>query len=567
MPHEPSAVLPRWPALAWWILRLAVLAAVPWALWGRVPLPVAVVATGVLVLLCLAFLGPCDLWWRPLRASGIAVVLWDLLMVAVLIAALYLSGYQGALEPLIVVTAGLVLVRAPLWFQLTGEPHHRSAASPWLRWLAGGVAALLLFGLAHPLHPAPLQSALDCLRPSVRPGGGSLWGEADEPTGQTDPDHLVGPALWTIPEGERVVAGQRETVVTLSGNSGFAVRSAEDGRVLWHLARGRPREVSGSLPGPQHQPDRLHQVGETVIAEFRVPGGEETAHGLSIGYEASTGRLSWCAPGLWNLVSDPHESARFVARDSGTGHHWGLYDAADGQLLTRMTWGGATPEEVSDTELDRVLLSDGRATVWSSSGYSSYATPSGEHLTSVALPPGIDRPLQGLLHVDNVTVLALGRPYEEEFGYEFRHERYALTTHSLDGTELWRSEETGPLVEGQTVVGSTFGGCQGVDKHYGVLSQRGFDGHFVALDSSLSEQSAAVVRAFDGTVASLIDSDLFMANCSMRRHDINGRLHFDSGAVLDPGGVVTEPHNPEHRPLVSFTGNGVVVHPVFHALP
>lgn len=567
-------------AVSWWAVRLAALGAVPWALWGLVPPLAAIAAGAALCFLCLVFLAPGDLPWRPLRPSGAAIVLWDLLLVAVLVAALFLIVPGHALLPPILLTALLVLIRLKHWIRLTGEPHHRAATGRRLRWLATGVAALLLLGLAFPLHPEPIRAAVDCALPSTAPWSGSRWADAAPPAADTDPEHLVGPARWAVPEGERVVAGHRDTVV-LSGGEGFVVRAADDGRALWHVGTGRLRSVRGaSLPGPEYEPGRLHQVGDTVIAEYRVPGEGEgegdgegpQAHGLAVGYEAATGRLRWCGRGLWNLVSDPHETARFAARDSRDGHHWGLYDAADGGLVARVAaHGGDSSAGAADPDQDRMLLGDGRATVWSGHGYSSYAVDSGERLAAVAAPVDLDRTLSGLLHVEDVTVLAFGPSASDGTGDRHRHERYLLAAHGADGAPLWDSEGTGPLAEGEPVVGSTFDQCRGQDYSFGVVSHRGFDGHFVALDGARAEQRAVVVRAEDGTVASVFDSDLFMASCSVRRYELDGRLHLGSGAVLDTGGVVRRPENPLYAELVTFTGNGVAVRTgsasTFHALP
>lgn len=587
-PSAPVAPLPLpavtgpslWQVIPWWLLRLWVLAAVPWALWLLVPPPVALAVGAALCALSLLFLSPWDLPWRPVRVSGVSVVLWDLLMAALLTASLYLVAPGDFRVPLLMAAAVLVLFRLNHWIWLTGRDHYPVTRGSRARWLAAGVAALLTAGLVLPLHPAPIQAAVDCLRPSATLGGASLLTDAAAPTGETDPDHLVGPALWTVPVNEFVVAGHGDTVVLRSpklGPRGFAVRAADDGRVLWHVRPDRLRSLSAldEFPGPEHHPNRLHQVGGTVIAEYRVPEGTDgsTAQGLAVGYEAATGRLSWCGLGLWNLVSDPHDTTRFIARDSRDDHGLALYDAADGQIVSRLALGTDQDYPVSDPDRERVLLSDGRASVWSNRSYTSYAADSGEPLSSVQAPPGLDRPLLGLLHVGDVTVLAYGKSDDDGLADQDRHERYALAAHDADGALLWDSEGTGPLVGGEPVVGSTFDNCRGEDERFGVVGHRGFDGHFVALDGGLFDRRAVVVRASDGMVTSVIDAQLFMASCSMRRQDLNGRLHLDSGTVLDTEGVVTRPHNPESRPLLAFAGNGVTARTesdptrTFHALP
>ncbi|MEV2277401.1 hypothetical protein AB0I72_17635 [Nocardiopsis sp. NPDC049922] len=561
-------------SLPWWVLRLATPFTVYWALSPLVVAPVAMAATAVVALLCVLFLSPFDLPWCPLRLPGIALVLWDLVMLAVLIAAWFLAAPADWVGPVLASVAALTLFRIPVWGWLTDHPYHRLESRGRLRWLAAGVGVLLLAGLVTPLNLAPAQRALDCLRPSATSGGGSRWEDATAPSGDTDPDHLVGPAQWTSPEDEYLVSGHGDTVVVMPRGveGGFAVRAVADGRVLWHVVPDRLRSARSALYDDlrhtQHL-DRVHQVGGTVIAEYRAPEGSGS-RGLTVGYEAATGNFSWCGQGLWDVVSDSYEPTRFLARDSDDGHHWGLYDAADARLITRLTLDGEDTEFDAMAAPDRALLADGRASVWSDRGFASYAVDSGDLLAAVPLQE--ERRVSSLLHADGITVVAFGRLRDDDTREQ--HEKYKVTAYGPDGSQLWDSEGTGPLVEGEPVVGTTLGDC--VDwraRAYGVPSHHGFGGYFVGLDSETFERRAAVVRASDGEVVSIIEDELFMASCSMRRYSLNGRLHLDSGAVVDVDGVVTRPHNPKAVPLARVTANGIAVQELgaplftFHALP
>ncbi|GAB3714346.1 hypothetical protein [Nocardiopsis oceani] len=566
MPTEAISVQNAWKIVTAWTLRLAALVTVPWALWTLLPAHVTVIVTIALAVLSALFLGPQDTPWRPLRVPGITVVLWDLLLVTLVAAALYLLGSPHAVVYLMFLPVLLGACRIAGWREATNGPQSTSQ-----RLLALGTAAVLIAGLLSPRYHDTAEQARVCALASATPGSGELWPDASEPTGETDPDHFVGPALWTVSERENIIAGHGDTVTSALG-PGLAVRSAEDGEVLWHVDTRRLEELNESPESDSFDANRVHQVGDTVVVGYRTTADDYLRAHL-VGYDAATGRMSWCVPGLRDVMTDPQEPSRFLARDTSSAPEWGLYDPADASRVARLPLNDDPDHGYAGDP--RAVLAEGRATVWTPRGFTSYDSDSGDLLAlAPALHPGFeDRDVVGLVHVDDITVLS----FAAEGDSEVAHERYAVAAHDAEGDELWNSEGTGPLVEGEPLVGTGFGACYDLPKNsFGAVTHRGFDGHFISMEIPASDRAVhrtAAVRASDGTVTWITEDDLFIASCDRIWHSADDRLHLDSGAVLDAEGIVTEPENENKVRLVVHTANGVSVRETgrgpatFHALP
>ncbi|WP_017616223.1 hypothetical protein [Nocardiopsis salina] len=584
---EPAAGSASGPALAvlarvaaWWLVRLAAPLGVLWVLWRVLPPTVTVPAAVALLLISAALLAPGDLRKRPVAAPGALVVAWDLVLLATVTTLWTVQAHPHGLALTAVVPVLLGLgVRLRTWSDLTAPPSHTPGARVPLRAGALALAAVLALAVLSPLYRDGPAHALECSALASAPGGGQVWDDAEVLEGAPPQDHpALGEALWRSDRQETLTGGHGDTVTMIRSSSdeeGLAVRAADDGRVLWHVDADR---IASDTSRAQVRTDRVHQVGGTVVAGFHGTG--ETAMGepktRTVGYDAATGRMQWCASGLWELTADVEETERFAARRDGPYSSWSLYAATDGSEVARLPADGDTDQPDHDNLGSRAHMSGGRVTVHTVQGFTTYDLATAEPVTAaVDLTDRFDlRPVQDVTHVDDVTVAAFAESDDHD-GPERGHERHGVAAYGPGGEYLWDSFGTGPLEEGEPLVGSGFGAC---DEPEGEPRYLGFDGHFLALDTPGNDRRVAGVRAADGTVTWLSGDQHSFADCSWEQRVIDGDLVADTGDTVGADGPVTGPlghpdSTQDHITVLMFAGNGTATgHPptspvVFHALP
>lgn len=453
--------------MLWWGLRgyTAVVACL--ALWPHsavlaVAVPVAV-ALGALL-----FPAPGDLPGTRPRRSGVPVVLADLVLatVAVLASWLLWPGLPGFVS---VFALFPVAARLPRWAAVLNTADSTARSRTVAATVCAGGGLVLVAGLLSPLVSDTAAQVRACTQVRAAKGAEDGWPDAAPAPDEPD-DGPFGSAQWSDHRAYTAVGGHTATVTTANAD-GLAVRSAQEGEVLWHV----DGDSLTGRPDLDHVDD-VSQVGGAVVFEHRVqdagsspgPAPQRPSSDILVALDAATGAPAWCVRGASDVRPVSERPDRFVARPEGPMSTPVLYDSADGSVVAGLS--EPEPEDPADAQSEVFMyVGSEHVVLWRDAALRVHSTEDGAELFAWDRAGGGNaqrHSVNDATVVDGTVVVAfrpkgdLGENDPVMVGFDTR------------GEEQWDSSEE----EVEVPEGATFGECDTTSRG----TTDGFDGHLLA---------------------------------------------------------------------------------------